>query len=53
MKRNLIIAGLWPHWLGGGGDNDVDVWQEMEQDPVIREKMKRLALDEADELSGT
>jgi phospholipid-translocating ATPase len=52
VKRNLIMAGLWklPPWsrwgkLGAasGGDSveewDLGLWQEMEMDPVVKERL--------------
>ncbi|KAF5595869.1 phospholipid-transporting ATPase DNF3 [Fusarium subglutinans] len=53
VKRLLLIAGLWdwPPWgKSRRGDNieewDVELWQELEQDPALRERLKRLARDE-------
>ncbi|KAI9171488.1 Phospholipid-transporting ATPase [Paramyrothecium foliicola] len=57
VKRKLIIAGLWkwPSWRGDGSvgssnaeDLELEVWQELEQDPVIWEKLKKMARDEED-----
>ncbi|KAF4433703.1 phospholipid-transporting ATPase DNF3 [Fusarium acutatum] len=52
-KRLLLIAGLWdwPPWgKSRRGENieewDVELWQELEQDPALRERLKRLARDE-------
>ncbi|KAF5006874.1 hypothetical protein FDECE_6771 [Fusarium decemcellulare] len=52
-KRLLLIAGLWewPPWRRSRrGDNieewDVELWQELEQDPAMRERLKRLCRDE-------
>jgi phospholipid-translocating ATPase len=52
-KRALIGMGLWtwpPVWLGGRGEDDVDkdvwdveVWQEMEQDPAVWARLKALS----------
>lgn len=57
-KRLLLLAGLWewPPWKKGRvGDNieewDVELWQELEQDSVMRSRLKRLCRDEdVDEL---
>ncbi|KAL5618865.1 hypothetical protein FOVSG1_001087 [Fusarium oxysporum f. sp. vasinfectum] len=53
VKRLLLIAGLWdwPPWgKSRRGENieewDVELWQELEQDPALRERLKRLARDE-------
>lgn len=58
VKRNLVISGMWkwPPWNRRRIDNnaeewDVELWQEMEQDPEIWERFKRLARNE--ELDGT
>ena len=58
LKRHLLVAGMWsfPPWkrrkLGDGvGDWDLALWQEMEQDPAMMRRSKRLARDEdADDL---
>lgn len=59
VKRNLRITGLlsWTPWKRGprpGDDSspeelDMRVWQELEQDPVIRERLRRLARDDDDD----
>ncbi|KAF4454999.1 hypothetical protein F53441_2560 [Fusarium austroafricanum] len=53
VKRFLLLAGLWdwPPWgKSRHGENieewDVELWQELEQDPALRERLKRLARDE-------
>lgn len=53
VKRNLRVAGLWklrPWRKDGAAENaeevDLEVWQEMEQDPVVRERLRRMARDE-------
>ncbi|KAH8737143.1 hypothetical protein BGZ61DRAFT_525327 [Ilyonectria robusta] len=53
VKRQLLLAGLWkwPPWKQSRvGDNieewDVELWQELEQDPVMRERLSRLCRDE-------
>jgi phospholipid-translocating ATPase len=56
VKRKLISARLyrWPSWLtkrrGAPAEDtaeewELEVWQELEQDPVIWEKLKRMARD--------
>ncbi|KHN99959.1 P-type ATPase [Metarhizium album ARSEF 1941] len=53
IKRNMLAAGMW-HWppwkMHRLSDNaeewDLQVWQEMEQDPKVRERLRRLANDE-------
>jgi phospholipid-translocating ATPase len=49
VKRNLIIAGLWkwPPWkeaaLGESAEEwDLELWQEMEKDPAVRERLRRM-----------
>ncbi|KAI1102795.1 phospholipid-translocating P-type ATPase [Jackrogersella minutella] len=53
MKRNLVIAGVWkwPPWKGGSVDDSVEdwgveVWQGLEQDPVARERLRGLSMEE-------
>lgn len=53
VKRNMLVAGMWhwPPWKKQSLDDiveewDLQVWQEMEQDPEIRERLRRLANDE-------
>ncbi|KAF7165374.1 hypothetical protein CNMCM6106_001564 [Aspergillus hiratsukae] len=57
VRRNMKVAGMWLPWKQRGnrlGENgvelDVGMWQEMEQDPVIRARLKRLARDETGEV---
>ncbi|WAO83715.1 Phospholipid-transporting ATPase [Fusarium falciforme] len=52
-KRLLLIGGLWqwPPWgQSRRGDNieewDVELWQELEQDPAMRQRLQRLSRDE-------
>ncbi|KAJ8115492.1 hypothetical protein ONZ43_g4653 [Nemania bipapillata] len=55
-KRNLIVYGLWnwPPWRRRNTDDsaencenwDRQLWQELEQDPVIREHLQQVLLDE-------
>jgi phospholipid-translocating ATPase len=55
VKRNMKAVGMWPPWkrsgkqLGEMDELDLEAWQEMEQDPVIRERLRRLARDETGE----
>lgn len=56
VKRNLRVAGLlsWTPWKRGprpGDDSspeelDMEVWQELEKDPIMRKRLRRLARDE-------
>lgn len=58
VQRYMGIAGLlqWPpRWLGGSGEDAADgippkynlaMWQEMEQDPVMQVRLRRMANDE-------
>ncbi|KAI1491977.1 P-type ATPase [Biscogniauxia mediterranea] len=50
IKRNLIVLGLWkwPPWKGRDADDrdhleewNLEVWQELEKDPVMRERLRR------------
>ncbi|KAG6064554.1 hypothetical protein E4U32_000147 [Claviceps aff. humidiphila group G2b] len=58
IKRNLLVAGAW-HWppwrrvpRGGLGENleewHLQIWQELELDGRVRERLRRLANDEPD-----
>ncbi|KAI1129536.1 hypothetical protein F5Y10DRAFT_238126 [Nemania abortiva] len=56
VKRNLIVYGLWnwPPWGRRNADDspencenwDRQLWQELEQDPAIRERLRQALLDE-------
>lgn len=54
VKRNMLVAGVW-HWppwkMHRLSENveewDLQVWQELERDPKVRERLRRLANDEA------
>ncbi|KAH7328733.1 phospholipid-translocating P-type ATPase [Stachybotrys elegans] len=53
VKRNLMASGLWklPPWgKRRSGENieewDLELWQELEQDPVMKQKLKRMANEE-------
>jgi phospholipid-translocating ATPase len=53
-KRLLLMCGLWdwPPWgKSRRGENieewDVELWQELEQDPALRQRLKRMARDES------
>ncbi|PIB02625.1 putative phospholipid-transporting ATPase DNF3 [Cercospora beticola] len=57
-KRNLVLARCWPPWKftkwhrnrnGNAEDLELELWQEMEQDPAIRAKLERMARNEDDE----
>ncbi len=52
IRRNLMVAGLWqwPPWRNHGlSENveewDLELWQELEQDPMVRARLKILARD--------
>ncbi|KAM0462983.1 hypothetical protein ACHAPV_003108 [Trichoderma viride] len=56
-KRGMLVAGLWhwPPWQRKKmGDNveewDLELWQEMEQDPAVRRKLAKMARDNDEEL---
>ncbi|GAP91940.2 putative p-type ATPase [Rosellinia necatrix] len=56
VKRNLTVYGLWnwPPWRKGAADDspencenwDRQLWQELEQDSVIKERLRQTLLDE-------
>jgi phospholipid-translocating ATPase len=54
VKRNMIVGGLW-HWppwrkksLGDSAEEwHLELWQELEQDPVIRARLKQANGDES------
>lgn len=52
VKRNLRVAGLlrWDFWRKEdevvAEHLDLEIWQELEQDPVMFAKLKRMARDE-------
>ena len=58
VKHNLVVAKLWrwPPWKGRVAKEsegeffpeewDLDLWQEMEQDPVIKGRLERILEDE-------
>jgi phospholipid-translocating ATPase len=53
VKRLLLMHGLWdwPPWgKSRRGENieewDVELWQELEQDPALRARLKRMACNE-------
>ncbi|XP_044724674.1 haloacid dehalogenase-like hydrolase domain-containing protein [Hirsutella rhossiliensis] len=53
VRRRMLVAGLWqwPPWRRQPlGDNveewDVELWQEMERDPAVRERLRALARNE-------
>ncbi|KAI2472984.1 phospholipid-translocating P-type ATPase [Annulohypoxylon bovei var. microspora] len=57
VKRNMVIAGAWkwPPWKPRSVDDSLEewgleVWQELEQDPVTRERLLRASMgDNEDE----
>jgi phospholipid-translocating ATPase len=57
IKRNMVVTGVWswPPWKADGlpenvGEWDLQIWQEMEQDPVIKQRLRRLAHDDEDDV---
>ncbi|OTB08256.1 hypothetical protein M426DRAFT_317370 [Hypoxylon sp. CI-4A] len=55
IKRNMIIAGTWkwPPWKRRSVDDSLeewglDVWQEVEKDPVMRERLRRACVEDLD-----
>jgi phospholipid-translocating ATPase len=57
VKRNMKVADMWLPWKQRGnrlGENgvelDVGMWQEMEQDPIIRARLKLLAREQTGEV---
>ncbi|SPO04259.1 related to ATPases [Cephalotrichum gorgonifer] len=51
VKRVLVGMGLWRWGVWGevGEGLDVEVWQELEKDPVVWERLKRLAAGKGEE----
>lgn len=58
VKRNLIVARMWPPWKftkyhknrnPNAEDMELELWQEMEKDPKIREQLRRMANDDYDD----
>ncbi|KZL82759.1 p-type atpase, partial [Colletotrichum incanum] len=54
LQRSLILAGLW-RWPWVRKEDDVctdewrlELWQELEKDPAVRKKLRKLARDEGD-----
>lgn len=57
VKRQLLVAGLWkwPPWgVSRAGENveewNLEIWQELEQDPVVWEKLKKMASEDDEEV---
>ncbi|KAI1505286.1 P-type ATPase [Biscogniauxia marginata] len=55
VKRNLVVAGLWkwPPWKSRDNSDhleewNVEVWQELEKDPVMRERLRRAGTEGED-----
>ncbi|KAI1377631.1 phospholipid-translocating P-type ATPase [Hypoxylon crocopeplum] len=53
VKRNMVVAGTWkwPPWKRRSLDDSLeewglDVWQELEKDPVTRERLRRACVEE-------
>ncbi|KAJ9319560.1 hypothetical protein DTO271D3_329 [Paecilomyces variotii] len=54
LNRNIISIAMKPlrrrvKWFGGNEDSDIRMFQEMEQDPSMRERLKKMARDEMEE----
>ncbi|KAK9780890.1 putative Phospholipid-transporting ATPase [Seiridium cardinale] len=56
IKRNLIVGGLWqwPPWqkraVGESAEDwHLELWQELEQDPLMKEKLRQINEGERDE----
>ncbi|KAK5990757.1 Phospholipid-transporting ATPase dnf1 [Cladobotryum mycophilum] len=56
IKRNMLVAGLWqwPPWQRKKlGDNveewDLELWQELEQEPEVQKNLAKIARDDQDE----
>jgi len=49
IKSSLILTGWWPLWGKGGQEThrnvNIEVWQELEQDEAIRERLERRVID--------
>ena len=57
IKRYMSINGMlqWPPWKARGPSNNpeewnLEMWQEMEQDPVMKARLRRMARDDADDV---
>ncbi|OBR14979.1 Phospholipid-transporting ATPase [Colletotrichum higginsianum IMI 349063] len=55
LQRSMILAGLW-RWPWIRKEDDVcadewrlELWQELEKDPAVRKKLRRMARDEEEE----
>ena len=54
FKRNMLVAGMW-HWppwktrqlSDNVEDWDLQIWQEMEKNPTVRDRLRRIARDDA------
>ncbi|KAF7562215.1 hypothetical protein G7046_g1929 [Stylonectria norvegica] len=56
LKRHLLVAGLWvwPPWKSSRASTnieewDLELWQELEQDPALRRRLRRMCRDEDDD----
>ncbi len=56
VRRNVAVSGMWPLWkrlrrsdtatpTATAEELDLQVWQEMERDPNVRERLQILAAD--------
>ncbi|KAK8131218.1 hypothetical protein PG984_007656 [Apiospora sp. TS-2023a] len=58
VKRNMILARMWrwPPWKKSETDKSLEefhleMWQELEQDPVIQEKLRQILKEERGEVT--
>lgn len=58
VKRNMILARMWrwPPWKKSETDKSLEefhleMWQELEQDPAIQEKLRQILREEKGELT--
>ncbi|GKT83927.1 phospholipid-translocating P-type ATPase [Colletotrichum tofieldiae] len=56
LQRSLILAGLW-RWPWARKEGDVcadewrlELWQELEKDPAVRQRLRKLARDEDEDV---
>ncbi|KAG4221041.1 hypothetical protein PC116_g30482 [Phytophthora cactorum] len=59
VKRNMIITGTWhwPPWKKRTPDDSLEewgleIWQELEKDPVMRERLRKACMEEGEVEDG-
>ncbi|KAI0852939.1 phospholipid-translocating P-type ATPase [Daldinia vernicosa] len=59
VKRNMIVAGTWqwPPWKQRSPDDGLEewglqIWQELEKDPVMRERLRKACMEEGEVENG-